>query len=234
MQSFVSIRFSQHDRTVSHVIQRARAQAPLHLLHKFFDVKSLFKILPLLSIVIAKSRQHASGISSRHAVFVRRLGDLVSAKKVRTEGGVCKVLCQQKHVWEMEGSLSARWMICLDLGNGTIMLHKLFNPEWQITSKSFLLSSFLIGFSFSPTAEISRLELEFKLRKFAAENRVNLQRGDWTRVKWSSQSRKTNFLTLPDLAFGFVHKRSGNEILVGALSSSHARHLDDIYFVTSH
>ena len=43
-----------------------------------------------------------------------------------------------------------------------IMLHKLFNPEWQITSKSFLLSSFLIGFSFSPTAEISRLELEFE------------------------------------------------------------------------
>ena len=42
------------------------------------------------------------------------------------------------------------------------MLHKLFNPEWEITSKSFLLSSFLIGFSFSPTAEISRLELEFE------------------------------------------------------------------------
>ena len=41
------------------------------------------------------------------------------------------------------------------------MLQKLFNPEWQITSKSFLLSSFLIGFSFSPTAEIFRLELEF-------------------------------------------------------------------------
>ena len=40
------------------------------------------------------------------------------------------------------------------------MLQKLFNPEWQNTSKSFLLSSFLIGFSFSPTAEISRLELE--------------------------------------------------------------------------
>ena len=49
-------------------------------------------------------------------------------------------------------------------------------------------------------------------RKFAAENRVNFQRGDWTGVKWSSQSRETNFLTLPDLAFGFVHKRSGNEI----------------------
>ena len=43
-----------------------------------------------------------------------------------------------------------------------IMLQKLFNPEWQITSKSFLRSSFLIGFSFSPTAEISRLELEFE------------------------------------------------------------------------
>ena len=50
-------------------------------------------------------------------------------------------------------------------------------------------------------------------RKFAVENRVNFQIGDWTGVKWSSQSRKTNFLTLPDLAFGFVHKRSGNEII---------------------
>ena len=42
------------------------------------------------------------------------------------------------------------------------MLQKLFNPEWQITSKSFLLLSFLIGFSFSLTAETSRLELEFE------------------------------------------------------------------------
>ena len=53
---FFSIRFSQHDRTVLHVIQRARAQAPLHLPHKFFDVKSFYKILPLLLIAIAKSR----------------------------------------------------------------------------------------------------------------------------------------------------------------------------------
>ena len=30
--------------------------------------------------------------------------------------------------------------------------------------------------------------------------------------------KKTNFLTLPDLAFGFVHKRSGNEIMVHAVS----------------
>ena len=42
------------------------------------------------------------------------------------------------------------------------MSQKLFNFEWQITSKSFLLLSFPIGFSFSPTAEISRLELEFE------------------------------------------------------------------------
>ena len=54
----------------------------------------------------------------------------------------------------------AGWRVW-DLGNA-IMLQKLFNPEWQITSKSFLLSSFLIFFSFSPTAEISRLELEFE------------------------------------------------------------------------
>ena len=62
----------------------------------------------------------------------------------------------------MEGSLSARWMTCLGLANGTIMLQKLFNLEWQIISKSFLLSSFVTGFSFSSTAEISRLALEFE------------------------------------------------------------------------
>ena len=55
----------------------------------------------------------------------------------------------------------AGWRVW-DLGNGTIMLQKFFNREWQITSKSFLLSSFLIGFSFPPTAEISSLELEFE------------------------------------------------------------------------
>ena len=56
-------------------------------------------------------------------------------------------MCAGWHVW--------------DLGNGMITLQKLFNPEWQITFKSFLLSSFGIGFSFSPTMEISMLELEF-------------------------------------------------------------------------
>ena len=57
----------------------------------------------------------------------------------------------------------AGWRVW-DLGNGTITLQKLFNPEWQITSKSFLLSPFVIDFSFSPSAEISRLELEFEER----------------------------------------------------------------------
>ena len=79
---------------------------------------------------------------------MRRLGDLVSAKKSEQGEGFVKFCVKKACVW--------------DLGNGTIMLQKLFNPEWQITSKSFLLSSFLIGFSFSPTAEISRLELEFE------------------------------------------------------------------------
>ena len=84
------------------------------------------------------------------------------------------------------------------------MLQKLFNPEWQITSKSFLLSSFLIGFSFSPAAEISRLELEFEEslpRKTASKRGLD-----------RSQMEQPIKITLPDLAFGFVHKRSGNEI----------------------
>ena len=45
------------------------------------------------------------------------------------------------------------------------MLQKWLNPEWQITSKSVLLSSFLIGFSFSPTVEISRLFWSLSLKK---------------------------------------------------------------------
>ena len=92
---FCLIRFSQHDCIVLHAIQRARTQAPLHLPHKFFDVKSLYKILPRVPIVIAKSRLNAAGISSRHALFVRRLGDLVSAKEMQTGGGFVK-FCVKK------------------------------------------------------------------------------------------------------------------------------------------
>ena len=130
---------------------------------------------------------------------------------MRAGGGVCKVLCQKSMCGRWRGAWArAGWRVW-DLGNGTIMLQKLFNPEWQITSKSFLLSSFLIGFSFSPTAEISRLELEFEER-LPRKTASIFKEGIGLDVKWSSQSRKTNFLTWPDLAFGFVHKRSGNEI----------------------
>ena len=80
---------------------------------------------------------------------------------MQTGGGVCKVLSQKSMCGTWRGAWAlAGWRVW-DLGNGTIMWQKLFDPEWQITSKSFLLS-FLIGFSFSPTAEISRLELEFE------------------------------------------------------------------------
>ena len=46
LQSFVSIRFLQHDGIVLHVIQRVRAQAPLHLPHKFFEVKHFLQNPP--------------------------------------------------------------------------------------------------------------------------------------------------------------------------------------------
>ena len=58
----------------------ARARAPLYLPHEFFDLKSFYKVLPLLPVVIAKSHLKASGISSRHVVFVGRLGDLVGVR----------------------------------------------------------------------------------------------------------------------------------------------------------
>ena len=102
-----------------------------------------------------------------------------------------------------------------DLGNGAIMLQKLFNPKLLpnlSSSRVFLSAHFIFH---------NRGNFQVRTwvwRKFAAENRVNFQRGDWTGAKWSSQSRKTNFLTLPDLAFGFVHKRSGNEITFASLA----------------
>ena len=97
------------------------------------------------------------------------------------------------------------------------MLQKLFNPEWQITSKSFLLSSFLIGFSFSPTVEISWQELEFEEslpRKTASKRGLDRSQME------QPIKKKKNFLTLqisPSASstrdLGFVHKRSGNEII---------------------
>ena len=95
----------------------ARARAPFPLPHRFFDEKSFYKIFPLLPIVIAKSRLNASGISSRHVVFVRRLGDLVSTRKIANRGRCLQsFVVSKKHVWEMEGRSSARWMTCLGFG----------------------------------------------------------------------------------------------------------------------
>ena len=97
----------------------------------------------------------------------------------------------------------AGWRVW-DLGNGTIMLEKLFNPEWQITSKSFLLSSVLIGFSFSPTAEISRLELEFE----ESLPRQTASKRGLDRSQMEQPIKKSKFSYFAS----FVHKRSGNEI----------------------
>ena len=166
-----------------------------------------------------------------------RLGDLVSAKKVRTGGGVCKVLCQKSMCGRWRGAWAcAGWRV--DLSNGKIMLQKLFNPEWQITSKFVLPSSSLIRLFFFTNRRNFQVRT-WVWRKFAVENHVDFQRGDWTGVKWSSQSKKKNFLTLPDLAFGFVHKRSGNEIKEQHLTSErselmrHCSYHGNIKFISS-
>ena len=108
------------------------------------------------------------------------------------------------------------------------MLQKLFNPEWQITSKSFLLSSFLIGFSFSPTAEISRLELEFEEslpRKIASKRGLD-------RSQMEQPIKKSKFSYFADLAFSFVHKRSGNEIIHDHNCTKNSRHFLFLHFST--
>ena len=94
----------------------------------------------------------------------------------------------------------------------------------QVTVRSYCKSCSIPNGKLLPNLSSSRLFLSafhfHQPRKFPGQNlslkkvcrRKPRQRGDWTGVTWSSQSRKTNFLALPDLAFGFVHKRSGNEI----------------------
>ena len=57
-KSFVSIRFSQHDRTVTQIpntSSSARSRSPPSPT-QVFDEKRFYKIFPLLPIVIAKSR----------------------------------------------------------------------------------------------------------------------------------------------------------------------------------
>ena len=109
----------------------------------------------------------------------------------------------------MEGSLSARWITCLGFSLRCDRVAKVVQSR---IANYFQVFPPLV---FSDRLFIFTKRGNFQVRvwrKFAAENRVNFQKGDWTKVKWSSQSRKSNFLTVSDLAFGFVHKRSGNEI----------------------
>ena len=64
--------------------------------------------------------------------------------------------------------------------------------------------------------EISRLELEFEEslpRKTASIFKEGIGQE-------SNGAAKSNFLTLPDLAYGFVHKRSGNEITLCCVNRS--------------
>ena len=109
----------------------------------------------------------------------------------------------------MEGSLSARWITCLGF---TLRCDRVAKVVQSCIANYFQIFSPLV-FSYRLFIFTNRGNSQVRTwvwRKFATENRVNFQRG--TGVKWSSQSRKTNFLTLPDLGFGFVYKRSGNEI----------------------
>ena len=77
-----------------------------------------------------------SGIRSRHVVFVRRLGGLVSPRKTANRGGVCKVLtCQKSMYGRWRGGLArAGWRVW-DLGHGTIMLRK---ANWDKTLQKSL------------------------------------------------------------------------------------------------
>ena len=68
-----------------------------------------------------------------------------------------------------------------------------------------------LGFSFSPTAENSRLELEFE-ESLPRKTASIFKEGIGQESNGAANKKETNFLTLSDLAFGFVHKRSGNEI----------------------
>ena len=106
---FVSIRFSQHDRFVLHVIQRARAQAPLHLPRMLFDTK-LYKPLPLSHFFCAHEAAQSphensmSGANMRSALA--RFGDNNWEDFVKTF--TSKNLCGRwRGAWAC-----ARWMMC--------------------------------------------------------------------------------------------------------------------------
>ena len=62
----------------------------------------------------------------------------------------------------------------------------------------------------------SQMEQPTEKNKFSyfARSRLRLRKQEIWERDYIIDSLKTNFLTLPDLAFGFVHKRSGNEIIL--------------------
>ena len=104
------------------VMQRALALSSLS--HTFFlFVTNLYKLLPQLPVVIAKSHVNASGLNF-DILFPNGSGDIGHVRKSANRAGVCKELSRPKlktkHVWEREGSASASCMTGLGLGNGTM------------------------------------------------------------------------------------------------------------------
>ena len=74
-----------------HIIQCAHAQAPLHLPHKFFDVKVFTKSFQLLLPNLAK----ALLVLAPDMLFSCGDWATLQAQKNAKGGGVCKVLCQK-------------------------------------------------------------------------------------------------------------------------------------------
>ena len=99
LQSSVSIRFSQHDRTVTHSPNNpARAHAPLTLPHGFFEEKGFtksFRSSHLLSGNLAKTLQV---LVYDNFASVRRSTDFEHVRKATNQGGVCRDLSCQKRM----------------------------------------------------------------------------------------------------------------------------------------
>ena len=107
---------------VPYPLSSARLRSPSSPTHVFFCA-NLYKILPPLRVVIAKSHVNASGLNF-DILFPCGSGDIGHVRKSANRGGVCKELScpnlKTKHVWEREGSTSASCMTGLGLGNGTM------------------------------------------------------------------------------------------------------------------
>ena len=93
----------------------ARAQAPIHLPHMFFDKTKLYKPLPLFAVFcvyeVAQS-PHENNMSGANTKSVLARFRDNNWKKGRD---FVKTFYVKKLMWEREGSLSVRWMTCLGL-----------------------------------------------------------------------------------------------------------------------